>query len=347
MINLETSRLAAPKDWVDYIHANLNQDANHQIFSGAPQSVITNMPAFEALGMKYLVTPPVSDPFKFRTPRTFAKQAWDQTVIDHKMLRDKDVFSSTYTNTNDWPAVLISSLSIPVGAISPSTTGIFAAKVCTKNVYCTEGVTKIKAFGSKAELTVNFVHPLHFSGEQELIYMLSYYGPGSIDLFLSKNDDMSLQTYYYKQGQFPEIKLPGLKVPISLKTMPIRGHPIPPLVFKSPSMYIYRLGHYAPYASAPGCKLQIITRDKMVSDCPTDSSLIRRELFYPRWHATINGISQKISSRDKIFQKVMLPTGHAVIRFWYIPSYMFAAVVSAIMACLLCITCLCRGRRRL
>ena len=104
-------------------------------------------------------------------------------------------------------------------------------------------------------------------------------------------------------------------------------------VFNDGTVAIYQLAGAAPYASASldGCKLVIESRQNFTADCPAPASLLRRELFYPGWHARINGVEEEVTAGSSIFQSVALPAGPARIHFYYRPEHIRLSVLIALL----------------
>ncbi|MBV8452668.1 MAG: hypothetical protein JOZ29_10395 [Deltaproteobacteria bacterium] len=59
---------------------------------------------------------------------------------------------------------------------------------------------------------------------------------------------------------------------------------------------------------------------KMVVDAPRDALLVVSELWYPGWHATVNGKEAEIVRGDWLLRAVAVPAGHAIVRFEYRPT---------------------------
>jgi hypothetical protein len=96
---------------------------------------------------------------------------------------------------------------------------------------------------------------------------------------------------------------------------------------------IYRLVGALPYASADsGCTVSADSRTTFDVDCPTASTLVRRELFFTGWHASVNGSGAQIRPYDTAFQSVTVPAGHSTVRFSYIPPGGQGSVVLALIA---------------
>jgi uncharacterized membrane protein YfhO len=64
---------------------------------------------------------------------------------------------------------------------------------------------------------------------------------------------------------------------------------------------------------------------------------LRRELSFPGWQASVNGVSVPIRT-DTIFQSIDLPAGNALVRFRFAPPHVLwgyaAAALGAVVLCL-------------
>jgi hypothetical protein len=115
----------------------------------------------------------------------------------------------------------------------------------------------------------------------------------------------------------------------------LAGAPGLRLVFKNETVNLYEVANAAPYATAGAdCGLVVVSRQKMRSDCAAPAVLTRRELFYPGWHAVVNGAAVPVSA-EGIFQRIGLPAGPAVVQFWYMPDWTVASCAAAVLAALI------------
>ncbi len=105
----------------------------------------------------------------------------------------------------------------------------------------------------------------------------------------------------------------------------------PPLVFQSSMMNVFQLPNPAPYflTTPSDCSLRVENRLLLTADCSTQTILTRHELFYPGWHASVNGVSVSPSNTQAIFQSIPLPKGRSVIRFFYRPTHIRLACTVA------------------
>jgi hypothetical protein len=94
-------------------------------------------------------------------------------------------------------------------------------------------------------------------------------------------------------------------------------------VFHDPLVAIYQLPHPAPYFEAVGgaCTLQAIGREEVRGHCEAPASLVRRELVFPGWRATLNSRKVPVHASAGILQSVDLPAGEFDLRFRYAPAH--------------------------
>jgi hypothetical protein len=76
-------------------------------------------------------------------------------------------------------------------------------------------------------------------------------------------------------------------------------------------------------------------RNSAQAQCTRGASLIRRELFYPGWHAQVNGHAVAVSKAAPLFQQINLPAGQSKIRFFYRPPFERRACAAAALDLLL------------
>ena len=96
-------------------------------------------------------------------------------------------------------------------------------------------------------------------------------------------------------------------------------------VYHDGVMAILELPHPSPYFSftpGAGCRVSESTRTALLTDCAQDAVLVRRELYYPGWRASVNGHSREVRRDGDLFQSVSVPAGHSKVVFSYVPSRM-------------------------
>ena len=92
-------------------------------------------------------------------------------------------------------------------------------------------------------------------------------------------------------------------------------------VYSDGLMGIDELPRPAPYFETEDskCKVEGFDRETAATDCPIGTRLIRRELFFPGWRATINGREAPITPHRDLFQSIDIPPGKSQLRFRYAP----------------------------
>jgi len=104
-------------------------------------------------------------------------------------------------------------------------------------------------------------------------------------------------------------------------------------VFADPVAIIYRLPHPSPFyqSDSIGCRVKAI--NEMVVDvlCTSPGIILRREMYFPGWTATLAGRELRIQRADSIFQAVRVPAGRSIIRFNYQPENVISAEGAAVV----------------
>ena len=117
---------------------------------------------------------------------------------------------------------------------------------------------------------------------------------------------------------------------VEFVTVDARDDPLAPthdpslkIAFEDPATRIYRLPNPAPYFQVlhGTCTLHPQSRTDLDATCDTSATLLRREYYYPGWHATVNGHKHGAERAAEVFQSVDLPAGHSSIHWYYAPNY--------------------------
>ena len=105
-------------------------------------------------------------------------------------------------------------------------------------------------------------------------------------------------------------------------------------VFADGSMGIYELPGAKPYfeALAGRCIVEPQGRGRVFASCEERETLLRRELFFPGWTATVNGENAPIVEHGALFQAVDLPKGKSEVRYDYAPPHIAWAWLAALAA---------------
>jgi hypothetical protein len=115
---------------------------------------------------------------------------------------------------------------------------------------------------------------------------------------------------------------------------PFHQHATVKLVYLDDQLAIFELPDPKPYfeASAPGCTVTARGRLDATVNCPEPASLVRRELFFPGWAATVNGRAAPLTEHDGLFQALALPAGTSEVRYRYAPPHIEWAWMAMFMA---------------
>lgn len=92
-------------------------------------------------------------------------------------------------------------------------------------------------------------------------------------------------------------------------------------VYSDAAMAIYELPDPSPYFESTACRVSGPDREHAVADCEKPGRLVRRELFFPGWRASVNGIDAPIAVHGDLFQEIALPAGRSEVRFSYAPPH--------------------------
>jgi len=116
------------------------------------------------------------------------------------------------------------------------------------------------------------------------------------------------------------------------------GDPVK-LVYQDPIMDIYELLGAKQYFDSVGahCTFSATHRDTVLADCSEPDRVVRRELFYPGWSATLGGAPVAIEEHLDLFQSVKVPAGKSEIRFSYAPHHIGWAWLAALAGLLVSI----------
>lgn len=106
------------------------------------------------------------------------------------------------------------------------------------------------------------------------------------------------------------------------------GYVPPRRVYADTLLSIYALPDPRPYFDVVSgdCTLaSAASRTHVAATCPTGGTLVRRELFFPGWSATVSGVPATIHPYKDLFQAIDLPAGETTIAFTYAPPHIFWA----------------------
>lgn len=106
-------------------------------------------------------------------------------------------------------------------------------------------------------------------------------------------------------------------------------------VFEDEGVQIFQLAATRGYFDATNCTFANQTKDRVDTNCPIETPLLRRELFMPGWQAKVNGQSRAVKQDQDIFQTVSVPAGKSTVSFNYSPPHImlgYAAFAVGVLA---------------
>lgn len=114
---------------------------------------------------------------------------------------------------------------------------------------------------------------------------------------------------------------------------PFVGMPVP-RVYSDPTLSIFELPGAKPYFEALSgeCRIEARTREQATIDCAQAGRLMRRELYFPGWAASVNGAPAPIAEHRRLFQEIAVPAGRSLVRFSYAPPHVAWAWLAAALA---------------
>jgi hypothetical protein len=96
------------------------------------------------------------------------------------------------------------------------------------------------------------------------------------------------------------------------------------LAYRDQWISIYELPAPKSYFETVGSRCAVHAQQRTVADvrCDGPAVLVRRELSFPGWTATVNGQATPVATYRDLFQSIDLPAGATAVRFSYSPPYM-------------------------
>jgi hypothetical protein len=311
---LKWHQIPSPHNWDDfYMHQliGLPQSFPYGEDTGPaePAALYRNLPGLESLGVKYIGMWPFDDLLigNLAPPPPSASTPGPASGAPL-------VLTAGQSLSGQMPAPLprLGAISVTLGTFKGRSNGPLTVTLC-QGATCVTAQADLTLADDGAPFLIPLPAPLVLTGSAPLRYTLGHPAGEPVALWLNAQHAPLL----------------------GLWTAPPPNVPAP--VFHGPLMTLYQLPYPAPYAEAgnAACNLVIYSRQHLRSACPAPATLLRRELFYPGWHATVNGQEVPVTQTNGLFQQIPLPAGGADIRFTYTPPHMRAAVAAALLALLL------------
>jgi hypothetical protein len=209
----------------------------------------------------------------------------------------------------------VRAVSVLIGTYLGAADGTLWIDLCGRRG-CTSGSARLEGATDDAQISVPLQAPLTVEPEETLRWTVEHLtGDSAVAVWLAPG-----------RQQHEVISQPDEPIPrlVLQRTNGMRR------VYSDPLADIYELPSPRPYAETIGgpCRLEVINREEFLADCVEPAVLLRRELFFPGWRASVDGVDQPIAEHDGIFQQVMLSAGRSRIRFAYVPPFIGAAWIA-------------------
>jgi len=212
----------------------------------------------------------------------------------------------------------VETVSVAIGTYMGAANGVLSVTACAGDA-CRSGSAELASAADGTLLPIDLDAPLPIAREQELRLRFTHAG-GTTPVVI------------WQQPQATgTMRLPELAISYAFAGMPVRR------VYVDRRMTIYELANAAPYFETVGgpCQISAVGRETVTTDCASPARLIRRELFFDGWRATIDGRGVPIVPAPPIVQAVDVPSGVARIEFHYAPPFADASTVAFVVALLL------------
>ena len=319
--------LPVPQSWVDYLHAHLSRTMEGVTFFGetltpgpgddvladaiAPPVLAEDaLRTYEALGVRYVLTRAGTTPFtdSFGPPLSRAND---------RPLRLTNGQAVSVSFPAGWfKGGEVRGAGLQIGTYAGTANGILQISVCS-GVSCAQGHENTTRSADNSLSWVAFDPVLRVSADKPLFLSVSYHAATHpVAIWLWPTQSTAKAAVAGPDGVRTD------NVPLfSLRYQ--TGGPQPRLVYRDNTVDIYELADPAAYFSTISghCQLQPASRDIVSAACTQADRLIRRELYFPGWTASIDAASADLLPYDTIFQSIALQQGTSSIRFSYRPPY--------------------------
>jgi hypothetical protein len=286
-----------------------------------------HLAAYEAIGVRYILTKPAQNPFITRLPPAPAHRT------AYALAPGRSLITSIQARLPG--AGTIHAAALLIGTYLGAARGTLTLQLCA-GANCQSGSAPLAHAQDNAYLIINLAHGLRLPTRQRLRVTITHAPGGTpVALWLAPMPQTGLARLAPSPG-------PGGNAPIlRLIWLTIS----PKIVYQDRIMRIFALPHPAPFfTTSPACRLTAHGLNQLTAHCAAPASLLRREATDPGWHATRNGTNTPIGVRDGLLQTIALPAGISHIRFWYRPPYTRTSSAIALGALLLWLGLWWRGR---
>ena len=308
-----------PSIWADYVRDRLDPGADPSSFNGvwppkhpeAPfdsraEELTRHLGAFEKMGVKYILA--TDNPFIPQSSRPLAP------VSIVQIWPDKPYDDSLVAAPRDGRIV---GFSIYLATYYGATDGSLELRLCSEEA-CSSARADLRRAVDDGFLAMTVNEPLAVSPHSRLTFELQQVG-GTYPVAIWRIDP--------KQSDDPNFLLTSKGAAIRFK---YDTDVFPKRVYASAAMSIYELPNPSPYSEIleGACQQVAQSQDAFDLTCERESRFLRREMLFPGWTASIDGVAAPIELYDKLFQLVVIPAGAHRLVFSYAPPFILVGAAA-------------------
>ncbi len=286
-----------------------------------------HLAAYEAIGVRYILTKPNQNPFITALPTPTHTTAYP--LAPGQSLTGQ--LQARLPGAGD-----IRAAALFIGTYAGAARGTLTLQLCAHRI-CQSATAALDGAQDNAYLLFKLPHRLRLPEQSPLHYRITHGKTGApVALWLAPLPATGLTRLARSPG--PDHQAPILRL--------IWLTHLPKIVYQDRVMRIFALPHPAAFFTAsPACTLTPRSLNALTATCPAPATLLRREAADPGWHATLNGHAEPIGLDHGLLQTIALPAGPSIIRFWYRPLYTRSSSALALAALLLWIGLYLQGRQ--
>ena len=201
----------------------------------------------------------------------------------------------------------ISAVSVFIGTYGRSSDGRLAVRLC-QGARCQQASADLATAADNATLGFALTPPFALTDAPYQLTLSKQGGDHAVALWSSPpfgDETAAASGLPAMQGLLPHVGFTGATMPR--------------LVLQTPTTAVFELAGTRPYVSAPGCRIDASSRERIIAECERPSRLTRLELFMNGWTASVNGTATPVTVVEDTFQAIDLPAGRSAIEFVYAP----------------------------
>lgn len=259
-------------------------------------SVIRHLPNYASAGVRYMLA----------NGDLFIAPLYD---LETAGLRAVPLASGqSVTLTSPSSPVGMTTIGVSIGTYGGSSDGRLVAELC-RGDRCQTGSADLATAADNATL--------HFALSPPLVPSTAAYR-----LTLTKQGGTHPVALWSKPPTATEAAradgVPDIAGLLPVVTTPLTA--APRAVLHTPTTTVFELAGTRDYASAPGCRIDVQTHERLNADCAHPARLTRLEVFMRGWTAQVNGAAAPVFPIEDTFQAIDLPAGRSVVAFSYDPA---------------------------